>query len=121
MITGYVSALHVLVSIPFRRSGQPDVAIECVVDTGFTGLLCLPPKAVALLGLPFRYDLRARLADDSEVMLPVHDATILWIGAERDVRVLATDRRPLIGTALLDGYELFSQFRENGLVTIDDP
>jgi predicted aspartyl protease len=52
-------------------------------------------------------------------MLPVHKAIILWNGEERETRVLATGRRPLVGTALLDEYELVIQFTEGGLVTID--
>jgi predicted aspartyl protease len=60
------------------------------------------------------------LADNSSVFLPVHQATIFWDGAERDVRVFATGRRPLIGTALLDEQELVIQFTEGGLVTIDE-
>ena len=70
------------------------------------------------LGLPFRYNMRARLADDSEVMLPVHGATIHWNGVAKDVRLLATCRRPLLGTALLEGSELLSQFVESGIVSI---
>ena len=120
MITGHVSALHILVSIPFRRIGQPDIAIEFVVDTGFTGELCLPLDAVIILGLPFRYDLLARLADNSAVMLPVHDAAILWNGMEMEANVIATGKRSLLGTALLNGYELLSQFRENGIVTVKE-
>jgi hypothetical protein len=45
---------------------------------------------------------------------------ILWNGVEREVRVLATGRRPLIGTALLDQQELVIQFTKGGLVTIDE-
>jgi predicted aspartyl protease len=59
------------------------------------------------------------LADNSEVILPVHEAVILWNGEEREVRVLATGRRPLVGTALLDEHELVVQFTQGGLVTID--
>ena len=33
----YEKELHILVSVPFRRVGQADIAIEFVVDTGFTG------------------------------------------------------------------------------------
>lgn len=36
------------------------------------------------------------------------------------MNVLATERLPLLGTALLDGYELVIQFIEGGLVTIDE-
>jgi clan AA aspartic protease len=70
--------------------------IEFVIDTGFTDHLCLPPEAVKLLRLPFLYNLPANLADNSSVVLPVHQATIFWDGAERDVRVFATGRRPLV-------------------------
>jgi predicted aspartyl protease len=62
----------------------------------------------------------ANLADNSRVVLPVHEAIILWSGLERDVRVLATGRRPLLGTALLEEHELVVHFTEGGLVTIDE-
>ena len=38
---------------------------------------------------------------------------------DRSVRVLATSRRPLLGTALLDNQQLHVQFRKDGLVRID--
>ena len=60
------------------------------------------------------------LADNSEVLVAVHEAIILWDGEEREVRVFATGRKPLIGTALLDEQELVIQFTERGLVTIDE-
>jgi len=62
----------------------------------------------------------ANLADNSEVMLPVHKAIILWNGEEREARVFATGRRPLVGTALLGEHELVIQFTQGGLVTIDE-
>jgi hypothetical protein len=39
---------------------------------------------------------------------------------ERDIRVFATGRRPLLGTALLDEQELVIRFTAGGLVTIND-
>jgi predicted aspartyl protease len=56
--------------------------------------------------LTFRHDIPANLADNSEVLLPVHEAIVLWDGEEREVLVIATGRRPLLGTALLDEQEL---------------
>jgi predicted aspartyl protease len=50
----------------------------------------LPPEALALLGLRFKYAMPVNLADNSRVTLPVHEAIILWNGEEREVRVLAT-------------------------------
>jgi clan AA aspartic protease len=62
----------------------------------------------------------ANLADNSNVILPVHQATIIWNGEAREVNVLATGRLPLLGKALLDEHELVIQFTEGGLVTIDE-
>jgi len=120
VISGIVADGHPIITIPFRIPNRADFPIEFVVDTGFTDELCLPPEAVALLNLPFRYDMRANLADNSSVMLPLHKAIIIWNGEERETRVFATGRRPLVGTALLDSYELVIQFTEGGLVTIDE-
>jgi clan AA aspartic protease len=120
VISGIVTDRHAIVSLTFLLMNGATFPIEFVIDTGFTDHLCLPPEAVNLLRLPFLYNLPANLADNSSVVLPVHQATIFWDGAERDVRVFATGRRPLIGTALLDEQELVIQFTEGGLVTIDE-
>jgi clan AA aspartic protease len=120
MISGIVTDGQAIVTIPFRMPNRADFPIEFVVDTGFTDELCLPPEAVALLNLPFKYDIPANLADNSQVMLPLYKAIILWNGEEREARVFATGRRPLIGTALLDEHELVIQFTQGGLVTIDE-
>jgi clan AA aspartic protease len=120
VISGIVKNRRASVNIIFRLPNQPDFTIEFVIDTGFTEFLSLPAEAVTLLGFPFVYDMYANLADNSNVILPVHEATIIWNGEEREVNVLATGRRPLLGTALLDEHELVIQFTEGGLVTIDE-
>ncbi len=120
MISGTVTDRHAIVSLTFLLVNGATFPIEFVVDTGFTDYLCLPPEAVNLLRLPFLYNLPVNLADNSTVSLAVHQATVLWDGIERDLRVFATGRRPLIGTALLSDQELVIQFIEGGLVTIDD-
>ena len=119
-MTGRMNNLHALMEVVFRLPFQPDLSLEFVIDTGFTGELTLPQPAVSALGLPFVYDQAITLANDSDVEIPVHQATIVWQGSERFVHVLATGNRPLLGTALLAGCELLAQFAENGLVTIDN-
>lgn len=120
MISGLVTDRHAVVALTFLLANGSSIPIEFVIDTGFTGYLCLPPEAVSLMRLPFIHDLPANLADNSEALLPVHEAVILWKGEERQVLVVATGRRPLLGTALLDEQELVIQFTEGGLVTIDE-
>jgi clan AA aspartic protease len=120
VITGVIKNGRATVNVIFRLPNQPDFTIEFVIDTGFTEFLSLPPAAVNLLGFPFVYDMYANLADNSRVLLPVHQASIIWNGEEREIHVLATGRLPLLGTALLDGYELSIQFTEGGLVKIEE-
>jgi clan AA aspartic protease len=120
VISGIVTDRHATVKLTFMLPNGSTLPIEFVIDTGFTGDLCLPPEAVSLLRLPFIYDLPANLADNSQVLLPVHQAVVIWNGEEREVSVLATGRRPLLGTALLKQYELIVQFTEGGLVTIEE-
>lgn len=120
MITGIVRDRYATVSLTFFLPNGSSLPIEFVIDTGFTGYLCLPPEAVSVMGLPFIYDLPANLANNSTTLLPVYEASILWNGEEREVLVIATGRQPLLGTSLLNEQELAIQFTEGGLVTIDE-
>lgn len=118
---GRVEDLQAVLPVAFRRGvGQPDIAIDFVVDTGFTGFLTLPPAAVAALRLPLLDTIPATLANDEIVMVAVHGATVVWDGIERLVEVIATGKRPLLGTGLLAGTEVVMQFHEGGLVTVGD-
>ena len=117
---GRVENLHALIDVAFRRPAQPGLSLEFVVDTGFTGEITLPPTAVAAMGLPFAYDQAITLADDSDVEIAVYRETIVWQESERLVHVFVTGNRPLLGTALLAGCDLFARFVANGHVTIDD-
>jgi clan AA aspartic protease len=119
MIAGVVKNKYATVAVVFHLPNRPDFSIDFVIDTGFTDHLCLPAEAVALLGLPFKYAMSANLADNSDVILPIHEAVIFWNGSERKVRVLATGRKPLLGTGLLEECELVVQFTEGGLVAIE--
>jgi clan AA aspartic protease len=118
MITGAVIDGRATVPITFRLTNQPDFSIEFVIDTGFSGSLCLPPAAIAVLGLPFEYEIPANLANNSNVFLKVYTATIFWNEEEQEVNVIAAGRKPLVGVALMSGSELFVHFIEGGLVSI---
>lgn len=118
MIQGSVRGLQASLPVVFRQPNQPDLSIEFVIDTGFAGELTLPPAAVAALRLPFIEMMTANLADDSVASVTVHAATIVWDGVEREAAVLAMGRRPLLGTALLDGFNLSADFADGGSVTI---
>jgi predicted aspartyl protease len=75
---GFISRRKALFPVMFRLPGQFELTREFVVDTGFSEFLTLP----------------------------FHSATVLWNDQEREVRVVATGRRSLLGTALLNDQEL---------------
>ncbi len=119
MTIGYVAGQQARIGVAFLLAGQPSIEMEFVIDTGFEGALTMPPEAVAALGLPFDQELIANLADDSSIRVDVHRARILWNGEVRTVAVLATGKRPLLGTSLLEGYEVNIPFADGRTVTIE--
>jgi clan AA aspartic protease len=118
MMQGLVTGLQARMGVVFRLPNQPDLTIEFVVDTGFEGALTLPLGAVAALGLPWFGGIYANLADGSDTRVDVYEATILWNGQEVAVAVLAMGQRPLLGTALLAGFNLNADFVDNGALAI---
>jgi clan AA aspartic protease len=119
MTTGRVTDGRATVPVTFRMPDRPDFRIEFVIDTGFTGSLCLPPEAIAVLGLPFQYEVPANLANNSNVFLKVYTATILWNGETQEVNVVAAGRKPLLGVGMMSGNELYVHFIEGGTVSIE--
>ncbi len=106
-------------TIPIHSHEDDVIPVEFVVDTGFIGYLTLPSELISSLRLPFLRRITANLADDSSIHVSVHVATILWDGEIREVEVLATGRRPLLGALLMDGHELNIQYAEGGLVGLE--
>jgi clan AA aspartic protease len=115
---GFVQDLQARVNVVLRLPGRPHLVVEGVVDTGFAGALTLSPAVIGALGLPFFQEIEANLADDSDVKSAVHIATIIWEGQELEVAVLAMGRRPLLGTALLNGKRLCADFVDDGEVVV---
>ena len=120
MISGIVRDNHALLPVTFRLLEQPDFSIEFVLDTGFSGDLTLPEAAVQAIGLERVVEEIAHLADGSLIVLVVHTGTIFWRNQLREVRVLATGSRPLLGTGLLEGSHLSVEFTENGAVIVEE-
>ena len=58
------------------------------------------------------------LADGTETLFDVFEATIQWDGGPRDIRVDQVAGVPLMGTALLEGSELRIEFRTGGSVSV---
>jgi clan AA aspartic protease len=92
--------------------------IEGVIDTGYTASLSLPSAVVTALGLRWQTFDRGILADGSECLFDVFEAEVVWDGKVRRLLIDEADADPLIGMALMRGYELKMQIRNRGKVTI---
>ena len=96
----------------------PSREVEAVIDTGFNGFLSLPAELVEELGLPFLYSSRAFLADDRQVTLQTHQATINWDGQSRTVRASSSGATALVGMRLMEQHQLEMDVRREGAVRI---
>jgi len=117
MISGVVTDdRQAIIHLTVRGPAGQEQEIDAIIDTGFDGSLSLPSSTVIRLGLPWRRRGRALLADGSESVFDIYEATADWDGETRRIAVDEAETVPLIGMALLEGYELIVQ--QGGNVTV---
>ena len=120
MITGTFNARYeIVIKVPVRNAAGQEQEIEAVLDSGFTGSVTLPPSSIANLGLPWRSRSSAILANGSVVHFDIHVATIVWDGLSRTILIQAVDNVPLLGMALLVGYDLRARVTVGGMVQVE--
>ena len=119
MITGEVSAYReAVISVSVRGSGDREQEIDAVLDTGFTGFLTLPAPIIRYLDLPWHRRGRAMLADGTDSLFDIYEATVTWDGRPRRIAVDEVDCGPLVGMSLLYGNELRVEVVVGGRVVI---
>ena len=119
MMTGTVNShREAVLRLTIRDANGRDQQRDTVVDTGFDGWLTLPPDFIAVLGLPWQRFGRALLADGSESVFDIYEATILWDGQPRTISVYEMDADPLIGMALMYGFELVLPILDGATFTL---
>ncbi len=118
MITGVVLSDEGRIRLKVKGLRGREREVEAVIDTGYTASLTLPPAVITALGLPWQTVDRVTLADGSESIFDVYEARVVWDGKARLVLVDEADTDPLVGIALLSGYELKMQVRSHGKVSI---
>ncbi len=119
MIYGRLIDRKAIAPVIFRLPGQPNFSLDFVIDTGFNGYLTLPVQAVSSMNLPSYSSTPIKLADGSEALSAIHLATVVWDDVEKIVLVLASGYKPLLGTAMMEGYHLEIDFEDNGLVSLE--
>jgi clan AA aspartic protease len=119
MITGIVTdRREAVIRLKVRGPTGQDQEIEAIIDTGFDGWLSLPSSIIAQLGLTWRQRGRALLADGSESVFDIYEATVDWDGEPRRIPVDEAETFPLVGMSLVEGYELTVQVQRGGNVTL---
>ena len=119
MIVGTVTNDHeAVIRLTVRGPSGQEQVVRAVIDTGFNGSFSLPPELIAALGLPWRRRGRALLADGSETVFDIYEGTVEWDGSSRRVAVDEASTAPLVGMALLNGYELNIEVRTGGRATV---
>lgn len=119
MISGAVDAeLQAAIRLIVLGERGRQREVTAVIDTGYSGSLSLAPDVVATLDLPFSRRGRAILADGSQIVFDVYQATVIWDAVRRPTTVDVVDADPLIGMALLAGHRLTVDVVPGGSVRI---
>lgn len=118
MIIGTIDGREARIPLTLRGPQSREQAVEAVIDTGFTASLSLPPAQIAALGLTWQGIGRGTLADGSECLFDVYEVDAIWDGEPRRLLVDEADTDPLVGMALLNGYELKMSVVPQGRVEI---
>ena len=93
--------------------------IDALLDTGFNGALALSSEQIAALGLNQRSKTRIVLASGERRHVPTYRATIRF-GTKKQTVLVAEAGEPLVGMALLWGYDLHIQCADGGDVVVEE-
>jgi clan AA aspartic protease len=119
MMTGVVTAgREAIVRVRLRSLQGQEVAIDTVLDTGFTEALSLPQTWMDTLALPLIELDEMTLADGSVIQVEVYEGRVIWDGQEHPIVIHCVEGSPLLGMSLLYDYLLTIQVVAGGSVTI---
>ena len=119
MIGKISDELEAVVRVEFPAPDGTTRSIDAVVDTGFNGCLTLPRALINEFRFEAVGQTLATLGDGTEIRLPRHLGTILWLGAAREAVILEAEGGPLLGMSLLLGTRIQLDVVPGGQVTID--
>ena len=87
-----------------------------IIDTGFSGELCLPQRTIHRMGFERVGREAYVLANGQIVHADIYKAEVLWFNHGRSVEVIELDNpQGLLGTQLLQGCKLTVHFRSRKL------
>ena len=119
MITGIVQpGRQAIVHLQVKGRGGNSIAIDGILDTGFTEALTLPYSLVLALRLRFLNIDSATLADGSVILVELYEGTVVWNGQDRHIIVHCLEGDPLIGMSLIYSHHLAMDAVDHGAVTL---
>ena len=119
MVVGQITAAREIVFrlAVFDRHEEAH-EFRVILDTGFDGYLTLPPTVADALGLPEIEQRRIFVGGDQEELVAVYKAAIEWDGQRRDITVYGLETQPVIGMALIYGYDVHFHAIDGGVATL---
>lgn len=120
MLTGQVTAnREAIMRLLFLTADGGGIEWDAIVDTGFTEYVTLPAEIVAFLSLPLLYATAMTLAGGETLKVNVYEASLVWNGQPKAIKVHSVEGDALVGMALLYGSRLTLDVVDGGAVTID--
>ncbi|MCI2424443.1 hypothetical protein LM599_00155 [Candidatus Acetothermia bacterium] len=93
------------------KRGDAVTMIPAIVDTGFSGSLCLAEQHVDQLAMTFQFVERYELANGEVIAKDVFRGSIMFDGREQEVELILTaSQDTLIGASLLKGYKIMIDY-----------
>jgi clan AA aspartic protease len=108
-----------VVSVVLCDASGGEHLLAATVDTGFTGWITLPKSVIVSLGLAYKEETKAVLADGTLRTLPSYRVTVIWDGLPMQAFVDELESEPLIGMRLLHGFRFTMDAIEAGAVQIE--
>jgi len=111
MIEGHVNEfLEPVVEIGLKQ-GDAVTTIPAILDTGFSGSLCLAEQHVDRLEMTFQFVERYELANGEVIAKDVFRGSIVFDGRQQEVELMLTaSQDTLIGAFLLKGCRLMIDY-----------
>ena len=92
---------------------------QAILDTGFIGMVSLPPSSIKRLGLTDPSPEAVTFANGETEMCNIYPATTIWDGERYSVSVYELGPEPLIGMGLLIGSRVAMDVYEDGPISIE--
>lgn len=119
MITGHInSKIEAVITLEVCEDQGEPRAIETILDTGYSGFLTLPAETASVFGFKSIGHEQLTMADGSEVLSAICPARVIWDGHLYSIDVDILETQPLVGMALMKGYDLNARIVVGGPVTL---